>query len=172
MRKFLIFSILFFMFLCGLSAQTTTSGNTAMTSTYFDMSGFPLWARDLRRAEIIAFGSFPFSYFISNFGFDTYRWANNSWDRRYAPWPIASSGNIEQTQSEKLMTLGIAAGGAILIAIVDHGIMRHKRKLLEQETEKYPEQAPIIIRRPLNGDEFVSSETSNDSAGRSSRSTE
>jgi len=144
--------VLFFVFLsclpASLSAQTSST-DPVMASTHFDTSGFPLWARDLRRAEIIAFGSFPFAYFFANFAYDTYRWANNGWDTRYAPWPIASAGSIEQTQDEKIMTLGIAAGGAILIALIDYGIMRYKRHRLEKEAAKLPEGTPIIIKRPL-----------------------
>ena len=154
MKKLLLCTLLLFIIINGLPAQTTTppTSGPAMNSTQFDMSGFPLWARDLRRAEIIAFGSFPFAYFFANFGFDTYRWANNGWDTRYAPWPINFTGNIEQTQDEKLFTLGIAAGGAILIAVVDHFIMRYKRNLAEKEAAKIPEANPIIIRTPLSAD--------------------
>ncbi|MDR0496114.1 MAG: hypothetical protein LBH42_00710 [Treponema sp.] len=141
---FLLFVICYF----DLHSQTASTG----TSTYFDMSGFPQWSKDLRRAEIIAFGSFPFAYFFSNFFYDAYRWSNNGWDNRYAPWPFNSSAAVGQTQSEKVMTLWIAAGGAVLIALVDYGIMRYKRTLLERESRNIPEGTPVIIRRPLSGE--------------------
>ena len=122
-------------------------------STQFDMTGFPLWAKDLRRGEIVAFGSFPFAYFFATFGFDTYRFFNNGFNTSYAPWPFTSSAAIEQTQDEKIMTLGIAAGGAIIIALVDYGIMRYKRSREEREIRNLPEGTPIVIRRPLWGEE-------------------
>jgi len=134
----------------GLLAQTSSSAS--MGSTNFDMSDFPLWAKDLRRGEIIAFGSFPFTYFLMNFGFDLYRWGTNGWDRRYAPSLFSSAGAIEKTQTQKFITIGLSAGGAIIVAAVDYGIMRHKRKVRENEIKSLPEGTPVIIRTPLYGD--------------------
>ena len=151
-KAFLFFGLL----LCcissfGLQAQSSSTAGAA--STEFDMTGFPLWAKDLRRGEIVAFGSFPFAYFFANFGFDTYRFFNHGNDTRYAPWPFTAAAAIEQTQSEKLLTLGIAAGGAVVIALVDYAIVRHKRNLEQGALRNLPEGTPIIIRRPLYGGE-------------------
>ncbi|MDR1803748.1 MAG: hypothetical protein LBQ94_09100 [Treponema sp.] len=147
-KAFLFFVVL----LCyissfGLQAQSTAG------STEFDMTGFPLWAKDLRRGEIVAFGSFPFAYFFANFGFDTYRFFTHGYDRRFAPWPFAPAASVEQTQSEKFLTLGIAAGGAIVIALVDYAIVRYKRNREQGELKNLPDGTPIIIRRPLYEDE-------------------
>ena len=119
---------------------------------HFDMSEFPQWARDLRRAEIIALGSLPFTYFLTNFSYGMYRFSTNGWDRRYAPWPITGPGAIEPSNSEKLGILGIAAGGAVIVAIVDFSIERSRRNRMAREAEMYPEGTPIIITRPLNED--------------------
>jgi len=148
MKKKRAFFILFF---CGLIINVYSQTRSA--STGFDMTGFPLWAKDLRRAEIVAFGSFPLMYFFANFGVDTYRWSNHGSDMRYVPWPFNSAGTIEKTQNEKFMTLGIAAGGAVLAALIDYGIMRYKRSRLEKELESLPDGSPIIIRRPLYDEE-------------------
>jgi len=153
-RMRFFFLILFF---CGLVLNAYSQTGNANASLQFDMSGFPLWAKDLRRAEIIAFGSFPFMYFFSNFGVDTYRWVNHGNNMRYAPWPFNSAGTIEQTQNEKIMTLGIAAGGAVLVALIDYGIMRYKRNRLERERENLPDGTPVIIRKPLYDEETDSS---------------
>ena len=117
------------------------------------MSEFPQWSRDLRRGSIIAFGIFPFAWLIANFGFDMYRYANNGWDRRYAPWPINAAGTISKTQDEMFMTIGFAAGTAVTFAIVDHAIMRSRRNRLEREISRIPEGVPVIIRRPIDEDE-------------------
>jgi hypothetical protein len=143
---------LFFVSLFELYSQSSST-SAGMTSTQFDMSGFPLWAKDLRRGEIVAFGSFPFMYFFANFGFDTYCWLNHGNDMRYAPWPLNSAGTVGKTTDEKIMTLGIAAGGAVLIALIDYGIMRYKRSRLEREQLNLPDGTPIIIRRPLFDEE-------------------
>ena len=140
---FLLFILLFSMFPSLIHTED-------MGSSYFDMSEFPLWARDLRRGEIIAFGAFPFAYFFTNFGYDSYRWSNNSWDNRYAPWPFNTAGTIEKTHEDKIAVIGIAAGLAIVIALVDYGIMRSRRARLERQRLEIPIEAPIIIRTPLN----------------------
>ena len=143
---------LLFILISGLCAQTTPA-DPNMTSTEFDMTGFPQWAKDLRRGEIVTFGSFPFVYFFTNFGVDLYRCATNDWDRRYAPWPFDAAGSFSKTQQERFMTLGIAAGGAVLIAVIDYSIERYKRSAREREIRSLPPGTPIIIRTPLHGGE-------------------
>ena len=148
--------LLFVVLLCYISSfalKAQSSSTTGTASSQFDMTDFPLWARDLRRGEIIAFGAFPFAYFFSNFGFDTYRFFRSGNNIRYAPWPFAPAAAIEQTQSEKIMTLGIAAGGAVAIALVDYGIMRYKRSRAEKELRNLPDGTPIINQRPLWAEE-------------------
>ena len=124
-RPMFFLLLLFFVSSSGLWAQSDSTG----TSTYFDMSGFPLWAKDLRRWEIIAVGSFPILYL----------WVNN------IPWPI---GVKEQTR-----VLQVTAGGAVLLAFVDYGIMLFKRNRLKRESQGLQEGAPVIIRTPLYGEE-------------------
>ena len=153
MKRSAVLLLLIFVSLSGLWAQTSTAADPDMTSTQFDMTGFPLWARDLRRFEIITFGSFPFAYFFSNFGVDLYRSAKNGWDRRYAPWPATAAGAIDKTKSERFLTIGVAAGGAVLIAVIDYGIVRYKRNRLEKESRNLPPGTPIIIRKPLYEEE-------------------
>lgn len=149
-RAALLFAIILLMPAASLLAQANTGAQ--MDSVQFDMSGFPQWAKDLRRGEIVAFGSFPFAYFFTNFGVDMFRFANNGWDRRYAPWPFDAAGSVGKTQKERIMTLGIAAGSAVLIAIVDFGIERGRRSKREGESRRLPEGTPIIIRKPLYGE--------------------
>ena len=124
-----------------------------LEGVFFDMSEFPQWSRDLRRGSIIAFGIFPFAYLLANFGYDMYRYANNGWDRRYAPWPINAAGTFEKSQSEMFTLIGLTAGTAIAFAIVDHAIVRSRRNRLEREIRNIPEGAPVIIRRPIDEDE-------------------
>ena len=115
----------------------------------FDMTGFPQWTKDLRRAEIVAIGSFPFTLFFTTFFYDAYRTTSHGGDMRYAPWPINPAGSIGMTQNEHLLTLGIAVGGSILIAVADHIIVRYRRSKQEQELRNLPVGTPIIIRRPV-----------------------
>jgi hypothetical protein len=123
----------------GLLPQKTLWAQTpgGMTSTQFDTTDFPLWAKDLRRAEIIAFGTYPFVFFVTNWGLDTYR---------------SRTSGAPKTQDDKITTLFAAAGGAVFLALVDHIIVRYKRNLLEKENKSILEETPIIIQTPLYAD--------------------
>jgi hypothetical protein len=153
MTRTVFFFVLIF-FICVSFSNAQTSSDPGMISSQFDTTGFPLWAKNLRRGEIIAFGSFPLSYFFANFSFDMYRFATNDWDRRYAPRPLKAAGAIEQTKDEKKVVLGIAAGVAVMIALVDYGIAAFKQKKLEREISQLPASNPIIIRKPMYEDEY------------------
>jgi hypothetical protein len=133
---------LFLGILLPVHAQTTTTGA-------FDTDGFPQWVKDLRRGEIVAFGSFPFTMFFSLTAVDLYRSATHGWDTRYAPWPAKSAGAVDMTEDEQMRTLTIAVAGSVLIALVDFFIVHYKRTKQAQELKQLPEGVPIIIRKPL-----------------------
>jgi hypothetical protein len=163
MKTLCCFRFIFLLLLFSGPGMWAQSDDSSMASVQFDTSGFPQWAKDLRRAEIVAFGAFPFTYFFTNFSVDLYRCGTNDWDQRYAPWPFKAAGAVEQTQDQKLMTLGIAAGGAVVIALVDFGIERFRRSRREQAA-RIQEGTPIIIRKPLHEnvpDEEAPPETGN-----------
>ena len=122
-----------------VSGKAASGTNTAV---------FPQWALDLRRGEIVAFGSFPFTFFFTSFFVDTYRSATHGWDPRYAPWPVKSAGAVDMTSGEQMLTIGVAAGSAVVIAVVDHFIMRHNRNKQQQQIQALSPGTQIIIRRP------------------------
>lgn len=118
-----------------------------------DREHWPQWLRDARRWEIVAFGSFPFTMFFSGIGVNMYRWHRETgmdWSRRqYAPWPITSSGAVPMTGREVGMTVAIAAGLSVGIAIADHFIVRARRQRAARRAEAIPAGAVIITRTPL-----------------------
>jgi hypothetical protein len=144
----------FFFFLTALSSLSAQSSSSLPTlpAARSDASGFPQWAKDLRRGEIVAFGSFPFAFFFATISMDLYRSATHGWDRRYAPWPVKPAGSIDMTEDEQILTLSLAAGGAVLIALTDYAIVRYKRSKAEQRSRELPAGTPIIIRKPLSGE--------------------
>ncbi|MDR2068250.1 MAG: hypothetical protein LBP71_00065 [Spirochaetaceae bacterium] len=144
----LVLFLIFFFLHIAVYAQTSSGSTTVMPSVEFDTSTFPQWAKDLRRAEIVAFGSFPFTLFLATFTTDTVRFANNNWDTRYAPWPIRSAGGIEMNTRQRLITIGAAAAGSVIISLADHFIVRYKRNRAEKARLNLPDGSPIIIRRP------------------------
>ncbi|MDR0624000.1 MAG: hypothetical protein LBG10_06165 [Treponema sp.] len=135
-----------------IGAQTNTgTGNTALTSSQFDTSDFPLWGKDLRRAEIIAFGTFPFTMFTATFFMDSWRTYNHDWDTRYAPWPFKTAGAIDMTGKEHEITMAAAGIASLTLALTDFIIVRIKRHRARQRVLQLPEGSPIIIKRPWPG---------------------
>jgi len=135
---FIIFLFLFLFIFPSPSvlAQTTTSKE--IVPAEFDMTDFPQWGKDLRRGEIVAFGSLPIMYF----------WVNLLYTN--VPMSFATSGS---SQDRRFRTIGTAAVAAVAIALVDHGIVRYKRNRLQRELRELPEGTPIIIRTPLYEEE-------------------
>lgn len=99
---------------------------------------FPLWARDLRRAEIVAFGSLPFTLFVSRIGVDTWRWSQNAWDMQYAPWPLKGTSSVDMSSDEVRASIAIAFGISTLIAIADHLVLRHNRSKAREQALQRP----------------------------------
>jgi hypothetical protein len=156
-KKYFPLIIILFLLICApiyrANAQTTTA--SGLVSTTFDTSDFPQWAKDVRRWEIVAFGSFPFAMFTTTFFMDTQRWIDNSgmsWSeegRRYAPWPFKSAGAVDMTNKQHEMTLAIAAGLSAAVAFADLIIVQIKRHAERRRIENLPPGTAIIIKRPL-----------------------
>jgi uncharacterized membrane protein YgcG len=114
-------------------------------------SEFPQWALDLRRFDIILFGSFPFAYWFASTGVDLYRSSQHNWDARYAPWPVKSAGAVNMTNDEYMVTLSFAFGGSVIAALVDHIIVRAKRNKAARELPAVVPGEVIITRTPKPG---------------------
>jgi hypothetical protein len=152
-RRILFILLVFFLPVFYIQGQTSSVPDTALKSVAFDTSSFPQWVKDLRRFEIVAFGSFPFAMFTATFAMDTQRWANNgmNWSdegRRYAPWPLKSAGAVNMTNREQEMTMAVAAGLSGAIALADFIIVQIKRYSARKRVESLPAGTPIIIKSP------------------------
>jgi len=138
--------ILFILSSVDLMAQTGTTPES-------DTSHWPGWLRDLRRWEIVAFGSFPFTMFFSTIGMNTYRWHRETgmdWGRReYAPWPLTSAGAIPMEDSEQRRTIMIAIGLSAGVAVADHLIVQARRRRERRRAEAIPVGTVIITRMPI-----------------------
>jgi hypothetical protein len=153
--------LLLFIILCGpIHAQTPATGTITSINSGIKKSEFPQWVLDLRRTEIITFGSFPFTMFFATFFVDTYRASNHNWDNRYLPWPLKGPGAVEMSTDEHLITLGVAIAGSVLIALADHLIVRIKRAKLERQRQELPEGDLIILRKPWPKEETESQDVS------------
>ncbi|MDR2802856.1 MAG: hypothetical protein LBB22_01035 [Treponema sp.] len=112
---------------------------------------FPQWSKDLRRAEIVAFGTIPFSWLVSTVCMDISRTINHGGDEQYLPWPLKPAGAPAMTNDEFVMTIGISLGISALIAVVDHVIIKYKRYKAEKLKLMNSPREPITIRRPVSG---------------------
>ncbi|MCL2765035.1 MAG: hypothetical protein FWD40_07135 [Treponema sp.] len=155
MKKIFFAFFLFSLFLAPMyKAQAQNLSTTNTTTAVFDTTGFPQWAKDMRRWNIITFGLFPFSMFVVTFSMDMIRWNNaNGMDfsdqgRRYAPWPMKSAGAFEMTNDEYLRTIMLALGVSAAVALVDLLIVNIKRNNERRRLESLPSGIFEIERRP------------------------
>lgn len=136
------------------AAQTTTTDTTTVNPAVFNTTGFPQWAKDLRRWEIVAFGSFPFTMFLTTFAMDTRRWIDQNgmdWSesgRRYAPWPLKTAGAIDMTNKEHETTLIVAASVSVALAFTDLIIVQIKRHKERRRAESLQTGNVIINKTP------------------------
>jgi hypothetical protein len=149
MRNIRILPVLFILvFACfPASAQNSTQGFSPdiLPDVTSPSSEFPLWARDLRRGEIIAFGSFPFTMFLSTFVMDSSRYLDHDNDERYAPWPFKPPGAIEMSRKEREQTLAAAAVISATIAVVDFAIIQIKRSRERQRIQQQGHGSEIRV---------------------------
>ena len=143
-----------FLLLFAVSAFQIYS-QTSINFIETDKKEVPQWVKDLRRWEIVTFGSFPFTMFTATFAMDMYRWSKaNGMDfsdtgRRYAPWPLKSAGAIAMENKEQEVTIAIAAGLSIAIAFTDLIIVHTKRNKARRRAEALPAGTIIINRTEL-----------------------
>jgi len=110
---------------------TVPAKPNTITAEKTKAEGLPQWAKDLRRGEIIAFGSLPFTFFFTQTFMDLYRMSSHGWDSRYAPGLFKGAGAIPMTDTELKIMFGITISASVLIAVVDYFIVRHKRNKAE-----------------------------------------
>jgi hypothetical protein len=175
MMKNFIFVILFiFLFLSPVlqvQAQSSTSANsTTVSPNVFDTTGFPQWAKDLRRWDIVTFGVYPFALFFTTMVTDLVRWNNangmsmSEYDRRYAPWPLKSAGAIEMSKAEYERVLLQAAGVAAMIACTDLIIVLIKRNKERKRIESRPRSTAVVDINPYGEQPDDTSADSSDDA--------
>jgi len=160
MKNFIFAVLIVFLFLspvlwAGAQSSTGTNTNTSAStssSNAFDTTGFPQWAKDFRRWDIIAFGVFPFALFFTTVVTDLNRWNDANGmdmsDRRYAPWPLKSAGAVEMTTDEYKKVLFQAAGVSAVIACTDLIIVLIKRNREKKRIESKPKSNAVIEIKP------------------------
>jgi len=163
MKKVFFVSVLFFLL---FAPQFEAAAQSTSVPNVFDTTNYPQWARDLRRFDIIAFGTFPFSMFAVTFVTDMFRWYNANGmdfnDMRYAPWPLKSAGAVDMTTEEYGRTILFAAGLSIVLALTDFVIVKIRQSNERRRIESRPTGSYNIYRESdENGEADSDSEPAN-----------
>jgi len=112
---------------CLAFPSAAACAETRVPAPYKDEE-FPVWLRDLRRAEVILVGSFPFTLFFTFETYDTYRFFANGMDPSFSPWPLRPGSAQVYTDDEKKWVALSAVSLSLLIAVTDFIIGRiHER---------------------------------------------
>jgi hypothetical protein len=91
---------------------------------------FPAWANDFRRAEIVFFGSLPFSLFFTFEAYDLGHFITSGFDPLEAPWPFRAGSEIGAgyTPAEKGWLIASALTVSLGVAVADFLIVHRPAK--------------------------------------------
>ncbi len=151
MRRSIAFLI--FLFFAVFALFAVPSGDTKPDP--YGTAEFPQWQKDLRRAEIIAFGTLPFVTFLSSVGFEVYRYQAHGYADAYKPWPIKDSNTaIALSEGEQVKILMISAGISIGSAVFDYGFRAIMRALRANALDRHNREIPDPIQiMPVQADQ-------------------
>ncbi len=109
--------LLLLLFLESLAAQ---SDSEEFTGPYtdplpYEQVEFPEWAWDIRRMEVIFFGSVPLTYILTNLVYDISIYASHEWDNEYRMGTARTQDDIKFMLATSLyISGGIAVTDFIL----------------------------------------------------------
>ncbi len=106
MKKAGIFLLIFLVTLSSLFPEKLTHTSLKYEYEEYKSEEFPIWTRELRRGEILFFGSYVFSIPIAGLSLTALRSVNAI--------PSASS-----TEKDALLTLSVATGISLFVATLD-----------------------------------------------------
>jgi hypothetical protein len=133
-RKLMRKTVLFLCLVCllpagGITAQETSS---SVPEPYTEEE-FPLWAKDLRRFEVVLIGSLPFTFLYTSISYSLIRYAANGFDAAFAPALQPGGETVPMTRGEQIGTFIAGIGVAVLVAVADQIIIHIKRNRAEAE---------------------------------------
>ncbi len=122
-KKTLVYMIILFILL----PVVVYSENQENIPEEYEEDEFPGFLKDLRRAEIIFFGSLPISLFFTFEVYDISRWLYHDRQAAYSPWPFRSYEYIPYSEGDTWRILISALSVSFLVALTDFIIGRIKR---------------------------------------------
>jgi len=134
MKNYIFAVLVSFLFLFPVfRAEAQSNSDTESSSLAFDTTGFPQWAKDLRRWDIVAFGVYPFSLLLTSTIADLTRTSN-------------SGPSMSKDEYGKVLLQ--AAGVSAFIACTDLIIVLIKRSRERKRTEGKPKSGAVIEIKP------------------------
>lgn len=108
---------------------------------------FPAWLSDIRRAEIISFGIFPFATFFTSTYYGYYRYYQHDQAAGYEPWPLTNSETaIPLTEDEQMQIVLVSAAISVGGAVIDYGVRTVIRLIREIQANRHNDSIPDPIR--------------------------
>ncbi len=108
----------------------------------------PVWAKDLRRTEIITLGSLPFTTLGTKAGYTIWRYFSHRFDSSFIPNPLAkTSDGAHLDSSEQKKVFAIAISTSLVLGITDFTITQIKRGIERREAraeQKKLEETVVI----------------------------
>ena len=139
-----------------LPAASSSSDKDNEEAAPYEKDEFHPILSDLRRAEIIAFGSFPFTALFSIVFYEVFRYFYNGMESAYLPWPFKDSSTaIAITNDEYAMLLVASAGISVGIGVADFVVRKALKKRRERRAAEAAAQEvhPIQVRPRIYADE-------------------
>jgi len=145
-----IFSFLFFILL--FNNFSLSFADTSSTD-YNDIN-FPQWTKDLRRTEIITFGSLPFVTLWTSLGYGLI--VQGSFHN-----PLDKSTS-NYTESQQKQIISIAAGVSLTLGLTDLFINVISRNIKKRKQDKIEKTIIVIPKREINNNDFSEKTNEND----------
>lgn len=146
-KIFAFLTLIFFSF--NLFAASSSSSST--NPKEYSEDEFPQWTKDLRRAEIITFGSMPFVTIGVSLAYGSYLYFTNQIDS--FPNPLDKSTS-SYTEDQQLKIVGISLGVSAVFGLTDFIVNLIKNNKKNQEINLNEQQKNIIV-VPINENEAI-----------------
>jgi len=131
MKKSLVSVFLLLIILSLGNTAFATESSKSTTPEPYTKKEFPQWAKDLRRLEIITFGSLPFVTLDVTLGYSMYNYVQHNFDSSYMPNPFSATSSFSTDEQ-----LGIIATSCLIslgLGLTDYIIAIIKRESLKKK---------------------------------------
>lgn len=113
-------SLSFIIILLLLFSLSPLFGDSLPDYEPYEEEEFPGWALDLRRGEVIFFGTIPFTFFASKLSYDLYRYASNNFDSDLVPALFGNTTPPVLNNDEKFQIILVSVSLSAFLAVLDY----------------------------------------------------